>query len=44
MKNPQIKIVHEDDKYVYVVLYFDKGGWDWYELKLKIPKDRLKEI
>jgi len=39
------KLIKEDKKYYYVKLYFDTtGNWDWNCIKLKIPKNKLKEV
>lgn len=44
MKSPRIKIIDEDEKSVKVIVWFRDDDMSWLEIKLKIPKDRLKII
>lgn len=44
LNHERIKVLDQNEKYIYVVLYFQDKDYIWHEIKAKIPKHKLKEV
>jgi hypothetical protein len=40
----RVEYVSQNEKYIYVIVYFRDEDYYWHQIKLKIPKRRLEKL